>query len=81
MPGALETISYNIPTMVRDGRRFVHLARMGQACHHYPVPDADEDLAADLAPYIVGQGTLRFSLDQPIPYALIGRVAQAAVQT
>ena len=81
VPGAQETISYNIPTMVRDGRRFLHFAGWAKHVALYPVPDADEDLAADLAPYVVGQGTLRFSLDQPIPYALIGRVAQAAVQT
>ncbi len=78
VPDAQETISYNIPTMVRDGKRFVHFAGWAKHVALYPVPDADEDLAADLAPYVVGQGTLKFCLDQPIPYALIGRVAVAA---
>ena len=81
VPDAQETISYNIPTMVRDGRRFVHFAGWSEHVALYPVPDADEELAAELAPYVVGQGTLRFCLDQPIPYALIGRAARAAVQT
>ena len=78
VPDAQETISYNIPTMVRDGKRFVHFAGWAKHVALYPVPEADEDLAADLAPYVVGQGTLKFSLDQPVPYALIGRAAVAA---
>jgi uncharacterized protein YdhG (YjbR/CyaY superfamily) len=78
VPGAQETISYNIPTMVRDGRRFLHFAGWAKHVALYPVPDADEDLADELAPYIAGQGTLRFCLDQPIPYPLIGRAAVAA---
>jgi uncharacterized protein YdhG (YjbR/CyaY superfamily) len=80
VPGAQETISYNIPAMVRDGRHFVHFAGWAKHVALYPIPDTDEDLAADLAPYVAGQGTLRFDLDQPIPYELIARAAQAAVQ-
>ena len=48
--------------------------------HHvsvYPIPDVEDDLAQDLAPYRSGKGTLKFPLNKPIPYALIARVAMA----
>jgi uncharacterized protein YdhG (YjbR/CyaY superfamily) len=46
--------------------------------HHvsvYPVPHGDDGLAAELAPYLAGKGTLKFPLAKPIPYSLIAKVA------
>ncbi len=75
VPGSAEVISYNIPTMTRDGQRYVHFAGWKSHISLYPVPEGDEALARELEPYEEGKGTLRFSLKQPIPYELIGRVA------
>ena len=80
VPGSQETISYNIPTMLRDGKRYVHFAGWAKHISLYPVPEPEETeaghaLAAELEPYLAGKGTLKFPLKKPIPYELIGRVA------
>ena len=77
VPGTQETISYNIPTMLRDGRRYVHFSGWAKHVSLYPAPAGDDALVAELAPYMSGQGTLKFPLNRPIPYALIGRAAAA----
>ena len=33
-------------------------------------------LKQDVAPYVVSKGTMRFSLSQPVPVKLIGRIAK-----
>lgn len=77
VPGSEETISYQMPTMLRDGRRYVHFSGWAKHVALYPAPEGDAALVAELQPYTSGQGTLRFRLDRPIPYALIGRAAAA----
>jgi uncharacterized protein YdhG (YjbR/CyaY superfamily) len=85
VPGSLEKISYDIPTMTRDGKRYVHFAGWAKHISLYPVPESDETeggqaLAAELEPYLAGKGTLKFPLNRPIPYELIGRVAAALAE-
>jgi uncharacterized protein YdhG (YjbR/CyaY superfamily) len=80
VPGSQEKISYDIPTMTRDGNRYVHFAGWAKHVSLYPVPEPEETeagsaLAAELEPYLAGKGTLKFPLNKPIPYDLIGRVA------
>ncbi|MET0694023.1 MAG: DUF1801 domain-containing protein [Propionibacteriaceae bacterium] len=76
VPGAGEKISYDMPTITLDGRSLVHFAAWKHHIGLYPLPAADESLTAELAPYNTGKGTARFPLDRPVPYELIGRVAQ-----
>ena len=75
VPGAEETISYDIPTFKLDGRAVVYFAGWKHHVSVYPIPETDEDLERDLAPFRAAKGTLKFPLDQPIPYELIGRAA------
>ncbi len=74
VPEAGETISYQIPAMTLNGKNLVHFAAWKHHVSLYPVPAADPALAAELAPYLAGKGTLRFPLDQPVPGGLIERV-------
>jgi uncharacterized protein YdhG (YjbR/CyaY superfamily) len=74
-PGLDEGISYGIPTFKLGGRYVVYFAGWKDHISVYPIPDADEALARELAPYVTGKGTLRFPLDRPTPHELIGRVA------
>ena len=78
IPAAEETISYQIPTFVLDGKHLVYFAGWQHHLSIYPVP-ADAALAAELAPYRVGRGTLKFPLTAPIPYELIARVVTVLV--
>ena len=78
-PDAGEKISYQIPTITLDGKNVVHFAAWKQHISLYPVPEADEALEREIAPYIAGKGTLKFPLGDPVPYDLIERVADALV--
>lgn len=44
------------------------------------MPDIPEELTSEVAPYATGKGTAQFPLDQPIPYALIGRLVALLVE-
>lgn len=76
IPGAEEKISYQIPTITAQGKPIVHFAGWKAHISLYPVPEGDDDLAAAVAPYLSGKGTLKFPLQKPIPYELIERVAE-----
>ena len=80
VPETQETISYDIPTMTRHGKRYVHFAGWAKHVSLYPVPEPEQTeagyaLTAALEPYLAGKGTLKFPLSEPIPYELIARVA------
>jgi uncharacterized protein YdhG (YjbR/CyaY superfamily) len=80
-PDATETISYQIPTFKLDGKVLVHFAGWKQHVSIYPVPPtADETLLADIEKYQASKGTLKFPLDQEIPYDVVERVARAHVE-
>ena len=73
IPYSDEVISYGIPTYRLEGRPVVHFAGWKQHVSIYPVPDGDAATELALAPYRSGRGTLKFSLDEPLPYELIER--------
>lgn len=73
LPGATDTISYDMPTVEVDGHRVVHYAGWKHHLSLYPAPD-DPQLADEIAPYVAGKGTLKFPLDRPVPLDLVARV-------
>jgi uncharacterized protein YdhG (YjbR/CyaY superfamily) len=75
VPKAEEKISYQIPTFALDGRYLVYFAGWKNHISVYPLPEADEAFERELAPYKSGKGTVKFPLNKPIPYDLIGRLA------
>lgn len=75
VPDARERISYQMPTITLDAKSLVHFAAWKHHIGLYPLPTADDALAAELAPYDTGKGTARFRFDQRIPYDLISRLA------
>jgi uncharacterized protein YdhG (YjbR/CyaY superfamily) len=72
-PGAVEAISYRMPTFKLNGN-LVHFAAFKDHIGFYPVPSGIESFRKELAPYITGKGTVQFPLDQPIPYDLVKNV-------
>lgn len=76
VPEAEETISYQMPAFKLD-RPFIYVAAFKKHVGIYPPVRGDEDLDKALLPYRGEKGNLKFPLDQPMPYALIGRVVQA----
>ena len=77
VPGAEETISYKIPAYKLHGDRMLFFAGWKQHYTLYPATDrVIEAFKADLAPYDVSKGTIRFPLSEPVPVKLIGRIAK-----
>ena len=74
VPGADETISYNIPTITLDHRPLIYFAGWKRHVSVYPIPDGDETYkyAAVAVPF--GCHTARFPLAKPIPYDLIALI-------
>lgn len=77
VPGAKEVISYKMPTYTLDGARLLHFAVWKQHCSIYAATEkVVAAFQAELAPYEVEKGTIRFPLSQPIPVKLIGRISK-----
>jgi uncharacterized protein YdhG (YjbR/CyaY superfamily) len=74
-PGAVEAISYQMPTFKLNGN-LVHFAAFKDHIGFYPVPSGIEAFRDELLPYIAGKGTIRFPLDRPIPYDLVAKVVE-----
>lgn len=77
-PDAEETISYGMPTFTRKGP-LVYFGAFKKHIGFYP-PVRDEALRREVAGYEGEKGSLRFPLDQPIPYALIARIVKARLR-
>ena len=79
VPAAEETISYQMPAF-RLGRTFIYFAAFKKHIGIYPPVEGDDELTEALLPYRGEKGNLKFPLDQPMPYDLIGRVVEALSQ-
>src|SRR5947209_16641560 len=80
-PEATETISYQMPAFKDHGRFLVSYAAFKDHCSLFPASKAVmESLGEELKPYFSGKGTLRFTVDEPIPSALVERIVKARLQ-
>jgi uncharacterized protein YdhG (YjbR/CyaY superfamily) len=78
-PDAEEAIKYQIPTFVQNGN-LVHFGAYKTHIGFYPTSKAIVKFKKELSPYAGAKGTVRFPLDKPIPFDLIGRIAKSRVQ-
>ena len=78
-PGAQEKISYGIPTFTLNGKYLIYFAGWKNHISVYPIPTGNEAFNGKIAPYIAGKGTLKFPLDQPIPYKLITQMVEIQI--
>ncbi len=75
VPKVGERIGYGIPSFTLEGRPLLYVAAHARHVGLYPVPTGPGPLAAELAPYVSGRGTMRLPLGAPLPLDLIRRVA------
>lgn len=75
-----EGISYGIPVARLDGDNVVFFAGWKHHVSIYPVPTVDPGLETEIATYRAGKGTLKFPLNQPIPYDLIEGLTTALLE-
>jgi uncharacterized protein YdhG (YjbR/CyaY superfamily) len=77
LPDAEETISYKMPTYKLNGKAVLHFAAWKE---HYSIYAATarvvETFKAELAPYKIDKGTIRFTFARPVPVKLIARIAK-----
>ena len=78
-PKAIETINYGIPTFTLKGN-LVHFAGFKSHIGFYPTPSGMEKFKKELSPYETAKGSVKFPLDQPIPYDLIEKIVKFRVK-
>ena len=77
VPGAQEVISYKIPTYKLRDNAVVYFAGWRKHYSLYPVSERlGAAFKAELAPYDVNKGTIRFPLSGRVPVKLIARIAK-----
>jgi len=79
VPDADEVISYQMPTYRLHGN-LVHFAAFKHHIGFYPAPSGVTAFEQELAPYKHAKGSIRFPLDEPIPYALIRKIVEFRVE-
>ncbi len=79
-PGAVETISYQIPTFKLNGTYLVHFAAWKEHIGFYATPSGNAAFKKELARYKVAKGSIQFPLDEPIPYDLVTKIAKFRVK-
>lgn len=78
-PNAEETINYQMPTFTLDGN-LVHFAAFKNHIGFYPTPTGIENFKKELSLYEGAKGSVKFPLDKPIPYALVGKIVKFRVK-
>lgn len=77
LPEAEEVISYKIPAYKLQGGIVLYVAGWKRHYSLYPVgPRLAAAFGKELAPYLAGKGTVRFSLSGEVPVKLIERIAK-----
>jgi uncharacterized protein YdhG (YjbR/CyaY superfamily) len=79
-PGAVESISYQIPTFKLRGKPLIYFAGFTRHTSVYPVHEDDAAVVPELAPYLKGKGTAQFPHDKPLPLAVVRKVVRARVK-
>jgi uncharacterized protein YdhG (YjbR/CyaY superfamily) len=80
-PGITERISYRVPTFELDGRYLLYIAAFKEHIGVYPVTSGMlARYGKAIAPYRAGKGTLRFSLNAPMPTDLVAKLAKVRVR-
>jgi len=78
-PKAEETINYGIPTFKLNGN-LVHFSAFKNHIGFYPTPSGIEKFKKELSVYEGAKGSVKFPLDQPIPYDLITKIVMFRVE-
>lgn len=73
-PGAVEAISYQIPTFKLNNKNLVHFAAFKNHIGFYPTPSGIEAFKKELSQYKGANGSVQFPLNRPIPYDLLEKI-------
>ena len=79
-PDATETMSYDMPTFLVDGRRLLHASAWSQHLAIYPLPPAeylDPEATAAVAAHSSGASTLKLPYREEFPTLVVDAVVRA----
>jgi len=79
-PGAVETISYQMPAFKLNGRVLVYFAGWKNHIGFYPTPSGTAAFEKELSQYEAAKGSVKFPIDKPIPFDLIGKIVKYRVK-
>jgi uncharacterized protein YdhG (YjbR/CyaY superfamily) len=79
-PKSEETISYGIPTFDLNGRHLVHFAAYKNHIGFYPTSSGISRFKKELSRYEMSRGTVRFPINEPIPFDLIRKIVKYRVK-
>ena len=77
-PEAEEAISYQMPTFRFKGN-LVHFAAHKNHIGFYPTPSGIEKFKKELSVYEGAKGSVKFPIDQPLPFDLISKIVKFRV--
>jgi uncharacterized protein YdhG (YjbR/CyaY superfamily) len=78
-PDAEEAMKYRLPTFTLKGN-LVHFGAFKNHIGFYPTPSGTEKFRNELSVYEGAKGSVRFPLDQPMPYDLIREIVRFRVK-
>ena len=79
-PESEETISYGIPTFDFNGRHLVHFAAYRNHVGFYPTSSGIAHFKKELSRYELSRGTVRFPINEPIPFDLVKKIVKHRVE-
>ena len=79
-PESEETISYGIPTFDLNGKHLVHFAAYKNHIGFYPTSSGISRFKKELSRYELSRGTVRFPVNEPIPFDLIRKIVKYRVK-
>lgn len=71
VPESVETIKYNMPTYVLNGKNLIHFAAFKNHIGIYPTPSPIEHFKDKLSTYVTSKGAIQILHTSEIPTALI----------
>ena len=80
VPDAEETISYNMPAFRLDGKVIAGFIAAKDHLSYFPFSGRTvATLKADLTKYSTNSGTIRFSVDKPLPVSLVKKLIKTRI--
>ena len=79
VPDSIEVITYQMPTFRLNGN-LVHFAAYKNHIGFYPGPSGIVTFHNELSAYNLSKGTIRFPIDEELPFDLISRIVKFRVK-
>jgi uncharacterized protein YdhG (YjbR/CyaY superfamily) len=80
VPGAVEVISYQIPTFKLNGRMLVSYAAFKDHCSFFPGAAPIKAHEDELKSYKTSKGTIRFPTSKPLPATLVKKLVRTRIK-